>query len=241
MKASTRFLAPALLFLLPISLKAQDKQAQTPVFTSGTSFVQVPVIVQRSGKHVGGLRKEDFVLRQDGKDQPIASFEEIHTGMGRVAVAQDQIGNTGSWVPPQITIIAMDMVNTPNLDRTYFMQEFERYLTKSDKFNGPVGVVAIERTGIRVVRGFTKDPRLIMAAFNENSNAQPTNNSQMSQLSKQFSDEIVSQSESELAGGADLVPLPIALKMREADEAMARFQDRSARIDVQLAVQQLAQ
>src|SRR5207237_2750208 len=133
------------------------------VFTSGTSFVQVPVIVQKSGKHVIGLKKEDFSLRQDGKEQAIATFEEIHASGIHNPENQAQFGNQVGQVPPQITIIAMDMVNTPNLDRTYFMQEFERYLAKSGKFEGPVGVVAIERTGIRVIRGFTKDPQQIMA------------------------------------------------------------------------------
>src|SRR5262245_47780261 len=81
MRSSTKLLVSTFVFLLVFSLAAQDKQAaQTPLFTAGTSFVQVPVIVQRSGKHVGGLKKDDFVLRQDGKEQPIASFEEIHTG-----------------------------------------------------------------------------------------------------------------------------------------------------------------
>ena len=60
----------------------KSQQAETPVFTSGTDFVEVPVLVQKSGKHVSGLKKEDFVLRQDGKDQPIAFFEELHRPTG---------------------------------------------------------------------------------------------------------------------------------------------------------------
>ena len=65
----------AILALGSASRALADKQAETPVFTSGTNFVQVPVIVQRSGKHVPGLKKENFVLRQDGKAQPIATYE----------------------------------------------------------------------------------------------------------------------------------------------------------------------
>src|SRR5437868_3800816 len=135
MSPSMKLLIPFLVLgSISILAHAQDKQ-QPPVFTSGTSFVQVPVIVQRSGKHVSGLKKDDFNLRQDGKEQPIATFEEIHAGGGQTAEAQGQIGNQAAPVPAQITIIALDMVNTPNLDRTYFMQEFERYLTKSGKFD----------------------------------------------------------------------------------------------------------
>src|SRR5947209_20181321 len=102
----------ALLLFGSISLTAQDKQTTTTVFTSGTSFVQVPVIVQRSGEHVSGLKKDAFSLRQDGKEQPIATFEEIHAGGGQTAEVQGQSGNQAAPVPAQITIIALDMVNT---------------------------------------------------------------------------------------------------------------------------------
>ena len=233
MSPSIKLLIPFLV-LGSISVLAQDKQ-QPPVFTSGTSFVQVPVIVQRSGKHVSGLKKDDFSLRQDGKEEPIATFEEIHAGGAQTAETQGQIGNRLAPVPAQITVIALDMVNTPNLDRTYFMQEFERYLTKSEKFDGPIGVVAIERTGIRVLKGFTKDPRQIMAAIAEHSNSQPTNNTQGTELIRQLSDGAIS--ESQLYG----TDVRMELKLREADEALVRFQDRSSRIDVQLTIQQLAQ
>jgi VWFA-related protein len=235
-------LGVGLLMLVPPFSRADDKQTGTPVFTSATNFVQVPVIVQRSGKHVSGLKKEDFILRQDGKEEPIASFEEIRGGETAVtAETQEQFGNQGDQVPPQITIIALDMVNTPNLDRTYFMQQLERYLAKSGKFAGPIGVVAIERTGVRVIKGFTTDPNAILAAVSERSNAEPTNNSKTGGEARDISDAVISQSETQLSNGPDLVPLSVALKMREADESMARFQDRSARIDAQLAIQQLAQ
>jgi VWFA-related protein len=220
----------------------QTGPGATPVFTTGTNFVQVPVIVQKSGKHLSGLKKTDFTLRQDGKEQTIATFEEIHAG-GNTESAQSggQFGNGQAQVPAQIIIIALDMVNTPNLDRAYFIQELDRYLGKSGKFDGPIGLVGIERSGIHVLKGFTTDPHEIMAAVAEHSNAQPTNNAdQLTSDSRQISDAIISQSESELAG-PDLVPLAVALKLREADESMARFQDRASRIDVQLTIQQLAQ
>jgi VWFA-related protein len=241
MRRAALFLV-VLAFGLILCSPAQDKQTSTPVFTSGTNFVQVPVIVQRSGKHVSGLKKEDFVLRQDGREQPIASFEEIHAGATtQTGEAQSQFGNQAGQIPPQITIIALDMVNTPNLDRAYFMQEFQRFLEKSSKFEGPIGVVAIERNGIQILKGFTTDPRQIMAAVTEHPNALPTNNANFTTSdTRQMSDAIISQSESELAG-ADLISLNVALKLREDDERMGRFQDRASRIDVQLTIQQLAQ
>src|SRR5882724_8417544 len=56
----------------------QHKNEDRPTtFSAGTELVQVPVIVQKSGKHLSGLSKNDFTLQQDGNDQPIVSFEEI--------------------------------------------------------------------------------------------------------------------------------------------------------------------
>ena len=242
MTPSMKPLSFVLLLFASISLTAQDQQTKPTVFTSGTTFVQVPVIVQKSGKHVSGLKKDAFILRQDGKDQIIATFEEVHAGGLRAAETQGQSGKLGP-IPRQITIIAMDMVDTPNLDRSYFIQEFERYLAKSGELDGPIAVVAIERTGIRVVKGFTKDPRLLIAAVKENSNSQPTNNSQISDFTRSFSDELISQSETQLSTDRlpDVVSLSAILKLREADESLVRFQDRSSRIDVQLTIQQLAQ
>ena len=234
MSPSTKTLI-TFLVLSSISVIAQDKKTESPIFTSGISFVQVPVIVQRSGKHVSGLKKDDFSLRQDGKEEPIAAFEEIHAGSVPTAETQGQFGNQVAQVPPQITVIALDMVNTPNLDRTYFMQEFERYLAKSGKFDGPVGVVAIERTGIRVIKGFTNDPRQMLAAITEHSNSQPTTNTQGTEGTRQIADGAIA--ESAIYGGS----VGMELKLREADEALVRFQDRSSRIDVQLTIQQLAQ
>jgi len=62
----------------------------------------------------------------------------------------------------------------------------------------------------------------------------------MTSDSRQLSDQVISQSETQLSGPY-LVPVSRAVKLREADESMGRFLDRSSRIDVQLTVQQLAQ
>lgn len=231
---------PTLSLLLAITstvFAAEQQDQRTPVFTSGTTFVQVPVIVQRSGKHVSGLKKEDFVLRQDGKEQPIASFEELHRGAQVTSSepAASGFGNEGSHVPPQITIIAIDMVNTPNLDRAYFTQEFQRYLSRSDKFNGPIGLVEIERGGIRVVKGFTTDPRVLLSSITKSSTSQPTANNDASLITRQISDGAIANADNY----GD--PIGAELRLREADEAMVRFQDRSSRLDTLYAIQQLAQ
>ena len=235
-------LALATIALSSIAVAAQEKQSSAPVFTAGTNFVQVPVIVQRSGKHVSGLKKEDFLLRQDGKDQSIASFEEIHTGRSeKAAEPQAQFGKQAADIPAQITIIALDMVNTPSLDRTYFTQELEKYLSKQASLPGPISLVAIERGGIHVLRDFTTDSRSLLAAMGRDATAQPTANNEATQTTRQISDQIITEVQTQFGNGPDLSSMSRAMQYRQADDAMTRFQDRSSRLDVQFAIQQLAQ
>ena len=222
-------------------LAEKSQQTETPVFTSGTDFVEVPVLVQKSGKHVSGLKKEDFVLRQDGKDQPIAFFEEVHRPTSEQSSTQkEQAGAAPTQqLPPQMTIIAIDMVNTPNLDRAYFTEEFQRYLSKSGRLNTPTALVAIERSGNHVLREFTTDPRLLLSAITKGSTAQPTANNEHTAMVRELSDEALQSAEN--YGTNDVVSVADALRLRSADESMVRFQDRSSRLDTEYAIQQLAQ
>src|SRR5438270_207857 len=229
-----------LLLSLDIFCNADDNQKSgMPVFTSGTDFVEVPVLVQKSGKHVSGLKKEDFVLRQDGKEQTVALFQEVHLAAAESSGTKESDGVAAGQMPPQITIIAIDMVNTPNLDRAYFTEEFQRYLSKSGKFKTPIALVEIERSGIHVLREFTTDPRLLLSAITKDSTAQPTANNGGTVAVRQLSDDALASSEN--YGTNDVVSVADALRLRSADDTMVRFQDRSSRLDTEYAIQQLAQ
>ena len=237
-------LAAIAIVLSSLLFGLEEKQSNAPVFTSGTNFVQVPVIVQKSGKHLSGLKKGDFSLRQDGKEQPIAAFEEIH-GAAQLAQTEAQPANQNAveaaGVPSQLTIIAFDRVDTPSLDRTYFNQEFEKYLAKDNRLSGPISLVAIERSGIRVLRDFTTDPQSLLSALAKDATAQPTANNEVNQTTRQISDQIITEVQTQFGNGPDLSSMSRAMQYRQADEAMTRFQDRSSRLDVQFAIQQLAQ
>jgi len=216
----------------------KDQKISAPVFTSGTDFVEVPVIVQKSGKHVSGLKKEDFVLRQDGKDQPIAFFQEVLLSTERGQKPEQGSVAPEGQIPPQMIVIALDMVNTPNLDRAYFTEQFQRYLSKAAKFTTPIALAAIERSGIHILREFTTDPRVLLSAITKDS-TQPGPSNNGPSVSRQLSDEALSASEN--YGTNDAISVADALRLRSADEAMIRFQDRSSRIDTEYAIQQLAQ
>src|SRR5690242_6895267 len=170
--------------VLSSSLGLQARQATPPVYTSGTNFVQVPVIVQKSGKHVSGLNKGDFSLRQDGKEQPIATFEEIRGGAQSArseAQSVNQNATEAAVIPSQLTIIALDTVDTPSPDRTYFNQQFEKYLAKDSTLSSPISLVAIERSGIRVLRDFTTNQQSLLTPFAKDATAQPSAHNEVTQ------------------------------------------------------------
>src|SRR3954466_13353211 len=90
--------------------KSNPSQENDTTFKSQIQFVQVPVIVQRSGKHVAGLTKDDFVVLQDGKAQQLVTFEEIHSAGGVALKAKEgTFGNSykGEQSAPQIIILAI--------------------------------------------------------------------------------------------------------------------------------------
>src|SRR5205823_13451303 len=99
------------------SLAAPPQAAQTPppaaTFTTGAELVQVPVVVtDATHRPLAGLTASDFTLRQDGKDQKIATFEEINVGprSGNAQPQQGEYSNFGRQVSAArgLTIIVID-------------------------------------------------------------------------------------------------------------------------------------
>src|SRR5258708_718530 len=55
------------------------EEEQKVEFSSLTVLVQVPVVVtDKSGQHIHNLKKEDFEISENGKEQKVGAFEEIN-------------------------------------------------------------------------------------------------------------------------------------------------------------------
>jgi VWFA-related protein len=68
------------LLLAPSSLHSQERNP-VPVFPSRVQLVTVDaVVLDKTGRPVHGLRREDFALTEDGRPQEIASFEAFDFG-----------------------------------------------------------------------------------------------------------------------------------------------------------------
>ncbi len=213
------------------SVAASQAQVESQVtkIKARTDLVQVPVIAQRGGKYVEGLKSEDFTILMDGKEQPTAIFEEVHPSPPAKRAQTDEFSNiaVGDRSSAQrLTIIAIDMKTTAPLDQAYLRDEVVKFLDSAANTGEPFALVAIARSGIRVLHDFSTDPRLLAAALKR----QPLQNAAK-----------------EAPGGTVLDYRP-HLEELEAwttlmtyQEPFEIFRDWSSRVDSLAALQQLAQ
>ena len=164
-------LAPVVVLGLLSVAQPQSSSSGRPTFTARAELVTVPVIVtDKWGTHIHNLKKEDFVLLEDGKQQPVVSFEEFQESTSpprHVSTQLSEFSNhfTPETSPVQLTILVFDMVNTPLEDQSYARKELLKYLSDLDSNNQQTSLFAITRHGIKIVSDFTTDPKALAAAL----------------------------------------------------------------------------
>jgi VWFA-related protein len=161
-------LATTLLFS---NVSQSQTSANAPTFTARSELVMVPVIVTDNyGVHIHNLKKEDFNLLEDGKLQPLVSFEEFQESTRspqRVSARPTEFSNhlLKDASPTQLIILVFDMVNTPIQDQNYARKELLEYLSDSSGRVSPMCLVAFTRRGIKVIGDFTTDPKTLAAGL----------------------------------------------------------------------------
>ena len=157
---------------LVTGVQAQSPSRPTTTLTAHAELVSVPVIVRdKSGAHIHGLKKEDFTLAEEGKEQQIGVFEEIQapsTPAQRRPGPPDQFTNLQGEdsSPRQLTIVVLDMINTPPADQTYAKNEVIKYLTEPGNADLPISLLALNRTGVKLIHHFSNDPKQVATALN---------------------------------------------------------------------------
>ncbi len=165
--------ALALGFSLAMSTEAgQNPSEPTTILSSRTELVSVPVVVTDNfGAHVHGLRKEDFNVIEEGIEQPVAVFEEVQaqkTPRPPDPVPADHFSNLHAADPAnrQLTIVVIDMLNTPAPDQVYAKDQIVKYLTEPGSAGQPVSLLALNRTGVKLIHHFTRDKKELTVALN---------------------------------------------------------------------------
>jgi VWFA-related protein len=155
------------LFLIPLS-NSQSLPNDPTTFTSSSELVLIPAVVtDKSGAHLRGLKKEDFVLKQDGKLHLISFFEEVKTTSARTTRSQGEAGKFTNFDPtsPQyhrLSIIVLDFLNTPFSDQAIAKEALVKFLREVADSGEPMCLLVLGRGGLRMLHDFTDDPKLLV-------------------------------------------------------------------------------
>ncbi len=162
-------LALAALLVLAVSAGAQNAPSEDiPVFRSRSELVTVPVVVtDKKGDPVEHLTKDDFVLIEDGKQQKIASFDEVMRGVGAQKTPDTSTPNspTPRAVPPNITILVLDLVNTPFEAQSRSAEQMLKYVQDAVDESQPTALFVINWKGLTQIHDFTVDPKVLAKAL----------------------------------------------------------------------------
>lgn len=181
----------------------QDQEAPTTTIRSQTQLVYVPIVVRgKDGKHLTGLTKEAFTVQQDGTPQQISVFEEISGPRAKERGLSVDPGFVTNATPEtsdrQLTVIVLDVMNTPIMRQADARQAVIKYLGKSARANHPIALFALNSNGLRQVYSFTEDPKLLIAALQKIGSK---SGEAFDQISKNQSDVERLQAEQAMFGG----------------------------------------
>jgi len=145
--------------------------AQGPVFRLDVRRVPLDVVVtDKQGNPVRGLRKEDFVVKEDGKTQKVLSFDF-------------EDGSKITFVPPKLPppppntfvnipttpergplyVLYYDLVNTSQVDQMSFRRQLLEFVDHAAE--GTRIALFVNMAGLHLLQGFTSDHALLRAAI----------------------------------------------------------------------------
>jgi VWFA-related protein len=149
----------------------KDKEGNPEIkITTRTELVLIPTLVtDKSGNHIAGLKKDDFTVLENGSRREVATFEEI-TSDPHLAHPRnpDEFTNfAGAGITPRITVILLDLINTPFPDQAYMRNQLLKYISQSLDRREPTGLFTLDRSGVHVIHDFTTDPDVLIAALHK--------------------------------------------------------------------------
>lgn len=150
--------------------KSDQAENQPYKFSTHTNLVVVPVVVlDGHGNHVSGLRRDQFVLSEEGKEQEIARFEEVNaeTTPAQMATVPANVF-TNQIVAPRpkkLEIIVLDLLNTPLSGRVEAQRGLMRFLEKSANPDALLALFVVRSDGPHLIHNFTSDSQVLVAAI----------------------------------------------------------------------------
>jgi VWFA-related protein len=155
------------LLLLPLAILSTAAAPKPNIPTLGevveVSIVNVDVFVtDKAGKRVHGLTKDDFVITEDRKTQPISNFAEYSSSVANERASVEGVSNPETpavQAPPaqkRTVILFVDRFMLTGNDREKFFGGMKDLLHKTVR-EGDSAMIATWRAGLQVREPFTDD------------------------------------------------------------------------------------
>ncbi len=161
----------ALALLLPAIAQEPAQKEAPPILRVTTRLVLVSVIVQdKSGSPVTDLRKENFTLLEQGKEQTISTFAlESSRALPRTVAALPPNTFTNRLeqrveAPTSISVILLDGMNTAIQDQSFARQNIIKFLEQIQP-QDRVAIYLLGRGEIRVLHDFSSNSAALIAAL----------------------------------------------------------------------------
>lgn len=204
--------------------------APAPKFTSRTQLVMVPVVVTgKNGAHIAGLTRDAFHIEEHGKERVPVIFEEVNSiapdVKARAAApsaghSNFNFGDTGNW---RVTVVVMDMVNTPVLYQQDAKHKLMLYLQKNLHREEPTALLGLGRSGLKQLYPFTSDTGVLIAALKKLQGE--VSSVEMNDSSASLTDDMTySLDNNSVSQSADI----ISQFMQDAQATQAAYEQRNA-------------
>ncbi len=152
--------------------KQNSPVGEVPKFTSKSQLVLVPVLVTgKDGQHVGGLGRDAFKIEERGKARGATLFEEVKTvapdAKSRPALVVQGHSNFNyadaqNW---RMTVVVMDLLNTPVVYQSEAKRQLIQYLSKSLQRDEPTALFGLRQSGMKQLHSFTTDTGVLIDAL----------------------------------------------------------------------------
>ena len=171
----------SLLFSLPfialaaVSLVAQTAEVPDSEIPAATlrvesrTAVEDVVVMDKNGRAVPGLRKEDFQVFENNKQQAITFFEPNFANTEGVISSSPPPLNTFANVPVAdshnvTNVLLLDALNTWPEDRMYAQVQMVKYLASLPP-NLRIGIFTLTSEKLNLIQGFNQDSSALRAAI----------------------------------------------------------------------------
>jgi VWFA-related protein len=149
--------------------KPEEAKPQSPAIKVRTGLVLVPAVVtDAKGNRVTDLKKEDFVVLEDGKRQEIQLFERVETKAEvakPTATAEGVFTNTTEGQNNRLSIFVLDLLNSSFNEQRTARDELLDSLSKALDAREPLCLLAIDSGGVKLIHDFTTEPAVLMEAL----------------------------------------------------------------------------